>query len=326
MAHPNGKLKARIYFGSGSQLTLNSTVNRGPGYSSVDLSIIVKERPGNGWIALYHHSPLSTFTLNGGVYPIAVVVYVNATGDEGYTGKALYWWNKILRVKDASYYESVMKMASDMAKQWNASFKVLGNDTIAVEAKLLQLLKSVNQQASWWYITIHNVTETSGAVIVTNGYGAVSVNGQLYLVDPGLLTGSPIELTYITNGSLAILKELTVRSTKQSSLTSSISLTLIDPPLIPDVLLYTFNITGIAVSGPYLLKLSSITIQKAPSSPAGSTEIAQPNQLTSAKTPAGATESKEPGLSTELNTAALLTIITLTTIIIITYYLIRTKK
>lgn len=144
MAHPNGKLKARVYFGSGSQLTLNDTINRVSGYSGVDLSVIVKEKPDNGWIVLYHHSPLSTFTLNGGVYPVAVVVYVNATSNGGYTGKALYWWNKILRVKDASYYESIMKMASDTAKQWNASLKVLGNNTIVIEANPLQPLKSMN--------------------------------------------------------------------------------------------------------------------------------------------------------------------------------------
>lgn len=321
----NGALKASVYFGVGKDLVLKySMATRGSSNSiNTDLSILVKTAPGNEWLVLYHHSPLYTFTLGGGVYPIAVVVYVNKTSDMQYMGETLFWWSKVLYVKDASYYETIMRMAKSMAQQWNATLKVVNNNTIVLEAKTMKKLSLPGKTVSWWKPTIYNITESEGPYSITSGYGAVQVDGQLYLVDPELAVTSPLKLVYTLNGSIAILKELSVRYTQPYLQTPGASITLIDPPLVPDILLYTLNVTGVAISGTYLLKLTNLAIQTIePYSKADtSTPTTSLEPHTKSASIIGATQSNKP------NTLLIaLIIVVLGTMAVIFYSLYRSRS
>ncbi len=254
---PEGLGGVSVYFGSGDSLEFTSVLAREDvSRGLVDLAVLVGNASWEGWLALYHHSPLSTIELDGTVHPMAMVVYNTRAGGSGYVGEAVYWWAKVIRVEDPAYYNDVASMARILAERWNATLETDGNDTIIVKAEAAGLLGL--PRSPYWEPTYYNITRLEDFYELVDGYGAVQADGSLYIVDPRLLRVDPLRLQYTVNGSLAILEsvDVDVKDYGQPALGAATAVTLVEPPLVPGILLYTLNVTGIAVKGHRLLSLA----------------------------------------------------------------------
>lgn len=225
----------------------------------------------NGSLLVYHHSGIlgisakSPYELMGS----AVVVWVRSGLEEDVVkGNPVYWAKKVVLAKGERFPEDFEKLLRHVAELKSEQEDSSGLALVQVlnesyyeeytgpDPRLLEYYNSTESRP-WRPLLVLRETAETESVEAYNYWGVIDVNGLFYDLAPSISVNSPVLLYDRSSRVLEKVIETNIRYIPFLELLvgSNARVYIIHPTSVPDVLVYGFNVTGLALGVPANLSL-----------------------------------------------------------------------